>query len=460
MFAIGASLCFLSIASSFWMARRHLVAGLLMTLAWGYTYGILRANVLNATSHFFFDCSLVGCYLGLLLQRVPLELRRRAGVLHDWVAVLCGWTLLIGLLPFQTPLVTLVGLRGNLFFLPVALLGARLTDRSMRALIVGLAGLNLFALGFGVAEYFQGIERYYPVSEVTAIIYRSKDVAGGNYRIPAIFANAHAYAGTMVATMPYMLGLIGLDHAPKWQRLAATCGMVAALFGVLFANTRTNFVVSALLIVFFLLGGKMRPGLKALLLVVLALVMGVALSNERFQRFRSLEDSNAITGRLAGSVNRTFLEVVTDYPLGNGLGGGGTSIPYFLAHQVRRAISVENEYARIALELGFPGLLLWIGFLLWILSRAFNVAKGDPWLPMRRLIAIYLLLNFSSSLIGTGMLTAIPATFIVLMSCGWLAVLPPKEDLNLRRANRLDPGAAITPSYPAASNLYSPAGPS
>ena len=56
--------------------------------------------------------------------------------------------------------------------------------------------------------------------------------------------------------------------------------------------------------------------------------------NERWQRYKEL-DSQSVEDRISGSVNRSFLEVLVEYPMGNGLGGGGTSIPYFLASQVR-----------------------------------------------------------------------------------------------------------------------------
>lgn len=424
MLATGLGVCFFAFLTSFLAGRRGLAWGLAVTLFWGYVFGILRANILNASSHFIFDASLAGCYLSLLNQKIDLSLKRRMGALNDWVSVLIGWTILIALLPFQTPLVTLVGIRGNLFFIPVLLLSARLSAIELRKLILCLAGLNLFACGFGVAEYFQGIERFYPVSEVTSIIYRSHDVAGGFYRIPAVFSNAHAYAGTMVATLPMLLGFLAIAETAIWQRFMVIAGIVAACFGVLFANTRTNFVAASLLIVGFLLLGKMRAGFKIMLCCVMVLIGIVALSNERFQRFRTLEDSSAVTGRLAGSVNRTFLEVLVDYPLGNGLGGGGTSIPHFLEHQVRRAVAVENEYARIALELGFPGFLLWVAFLIWILLRGFSIVKDDPWLTARRLGALYLCINFGLSLLGTGLLTAIPGTMLTFVLAGWLVTKP------------------------------------
>jgi hypothetical protein len=424
MFAVSAALCALAFLSSYLLGRRSLMLTLLCTLAWGYFFGILRANVLSPASHFIFDCSLIGCYLSQLFRRVPLETKLRSGALSDWMLTISAWTFLIALIPFQTPLVTLVGLRGNFLFLPVLLLASRLSENEFRGIGVGLALLNLVAFGFGFAEYTLGIQRFYPESPVTQIIYLSRDAGGGNYRIPAIFSNAHSYAGTMVSTLPILFTITGLNYAPNWQKLVCIAGATTAMFGVLFANTRTNFILAGFMLVSFLLMGKMRFALKTLVVAVIGVVIMVALSNERFQRFRSLENADMVAGRIAGSVNRSFIEVLTEYPMGNGLGGGGTSVPHFLAYQVRRAISVENEYARIALELGIPGLILWVSFMAWLLIRGLKSYPYDPWKSGRRLVWILLAVGFAMSMIGTGMLTAIPGTMMTLLWAGWLITKP------------------------------------
>jgi hypothetical protein len=445
MFAVGAALCALAFLSSYLLGRRSLMLTLLCTLAWGYFYGILRANVLSPASHFIFDCSLIGCYLSQLFRRVPLETRLRGGALSDWVLTIFAWTFLIALIPFQTPLVTLVGLRGNFLFVPVLLLASRLSESEFRGVGVGLALLNLVSFGFGFAEYTIGVEAFYPMSPVTEIIYRSRDAGGGNYRIPATFANAHSYAGAMVSTLPVLFTITGLSYAPNWQKLFCIAGATTAMFGVLFANTRTNFVLSGFVLVTFLLMGKMRFTLKALLVSVIGIVIVVALSNERFQRFRSLENTDMVAGRIAGSVNRSFIEVLTEYPMGNGLGGGGTSVPHFLAHQVRHAISVENEYARIALELGIPGLILWVSFIAWLLIRGFTNYPNDPWKSGRRLVWLLLTFGFGMSLIGTGMLTGIPGTMMTFIWAGWLITKPQPLDVTaaMEGAKKRKPGIGL-----------------
>lgn len=429
MLSLSIAISLTAFLSTFVLAKRSLVLGIATALFWGYGYGILRANVLSPASHFIFDAALVALYAARIFDKTPYDWKQRTGPLNDWVSVLVGWTLLIALIPFQTPMVTMVGLRGNMFFIPMLLLASRLREAEFRQLLFYLAGLNVIAGGFAIAEYFKGVPAFYPLSDVTLIIYRSKDVAGGNYRIPAVFANAHAYAGTMVSTLPLQLGLLGQPDLRPWQRLLAILGVASAIMGVLFANTRTNFFAMAAIIVAFIFFGTMHFKYKAIALVCILGFGLMGASNERFQRFKSVDSTDVVTDRIAGSVNRSFIEVITEYPLGNGLGGGGTSVPYFLSNQVRHAIAVENEYARIALELGVIGLVIWLCFLAWTLSRGFEITKGDKWAGSRRLIWLAVFFNFGLANIGTGMLTAIPNTMLFLMNAGFLVTKPHPEDL-------------------------------
>jgi O-antigen ligase len=122
-------------------------------------------------------------------------------------------------------------------------------------------------------------------------------------------------------------------------------------------------------------------------------------------------------------VNRTFWEVLAEYPMGNGLGGGGTSIPYFLASQVNHPVWVENEYCRILLEEGLVGLLLWIGFIVWFVSTRAGFAK-DEWLTGRRMAYYLCILIFLTGAIGVGTLSAVPHTFLFMLCIGWTSVRP------------------------------------
>src|SRR5260370_29120814 len=136
-----------------------------------------------------------------------------------------------------------------------------------------------------------------------------------------------------------------------------------------------------------------------------------------------------------GSVNRSLLEGLYGYPMGNGLGGGGTSLPYFLMGLVRNPIAVENEYARILLEQGIIGLLIWIAFISWIVfnGKAFLRTK---WSVSRRLSFALVVVYFGASNIELGMLTAIPGSFIFFLLIGWIVTKPDNSDDALAKVTR------------------------
>ena len=113
-------LCILAFAITCWAARRSLVAGIMAVLAVGYMYGIVRANVISPFSHFIFDASLAGLYLNQLWVRRSPEEDKRSVALRIWLAVLVAWPFMVFFLPFQSLLVSLVGLRGNISFYPCA----------------------------------------------------------------------------------------------------------------------------------------------------------------------------------------------------------------------------------------------------------------------------------------------------------------------------------------------------
>jgi hypothetical protein len=418
---IALLLCVIGALAAFFVGRRSLGAGILAVLAAGYAYGILRANLVSTFSHFIFDAAVLGLYASQFVGRHTGESTPRHASLNMWMYLLMGWPLLMVIMPFQPLLVSIVGLRGNMFLIPAVFLGTRLRDQDLRPLAFGLAILNLIALGFGVAETFKGIEPFFPYGPMTLTMYNSIDSSGAS-RIPAIFQNAHTYAGVMVFTVPILFGAWALGTGTRWRKILLILGMAAAFIGVLMAATRQGIIMAAVTVVVASVSGKLGALKRVVFGVAIVAVVWGAMHNERWQRYKEL-DTDTVQDRVAGSVNRGFWEVLVEYPLGNGLGGGGTSIPYFLASQVNRPVEVENDYCRILLEQGVIGLLLWIGFVVWFVTNRAGFAK-DEWLAGRRMAWYLCILNFMTGAIGIGMLSSIPNSFMFLLCVGWTSVSP------------------------------------
>ena len=440
---LALTVCAIAFAATYWAGRRSLGQGLIALFVVGYFYGILRANLLTVFSHFIFDAGLIGLYLSQ--EWIPSDPKeaKRLEALRLWTAVLIAWPILMVLMPFQPFLVSVVGLRGNVFFIPVLLLGSRLKEKDLLQLSAGLAVLNLVAVGFAWMEYSTSVTQFYPFSPVTLIIYASGDVAGGFLRIPATFTSAAAYGGNMVGSLPFLLG--GWDRSKTWQyRLLAVCGVAAAMIGVLMSATRSNFIFGSAMLLVTIFTSRMKRSRRMIFVTLIAAVGVVAMSNERFQRFKSLGDTDAVAERIAGSVNRGFWEILMEYPMGNGLGGGGTSIPYFLQGEVRHPIGMENEFSRILCEQGIIGLLLWLGFIAWFLSRAGTAFANGPWSTSRRMAWSLNAFCLGTAWVGLGLFTSIPGTVMVLLGIGWTvtpvrAEVPPLRSLGTKRATLQPP---------------------
>ena len=417
---MGVILAIVALSVTFWLARRSLVDGLCSVLTFGYAFGILRANFPETASYFIFDAAVLGLYAAqsrLITQPFTTQDGQR---MKHFVVFLMLWPLLLFLWPQQDPLVQLVGLRGNMFLLPFILIGARMTDNQRYRVALWMAVLNLAAFGFGTAEYIFGIQRFFPANAITDLIYRSNDVGlTGAYRIPAVFSNAHSYGGMMVMSLPWIAGSWVQRHRKVWHKNVLLAGVLAAILGVFMSAARTHFVTLILLLTVFTFSTRLRPVYRVGWLMVLLLVGYIVANNERMQRFTTLSDSEFVSFRVQSSVNVSLLDAVTQYPFGVGLGGGGTSIPYFLADKVEQPMAIESELGRIQLEMGIIGAAAWIAFVLWIVTRP-RVHRGDPWFLGIRLAWFACMAFLIIGLIGTGLFTAIPCSPVFLLSLGWV----------------------------------------
>lgn len=438
-------LCLLFFLAAFMGTRRSLVLGLAVVLTVGYLYGILRANLNQPLAHFLFDAAVVGLFAAQVSRPKAALAKLRRAAMQQWFMVFAVWTALVFLLFQQDAVIQLVGLRGNLFLLPFILLASDLDDEDLRKIAHVLAGLNLIALGFAFAEYFIGVPKFFPYNAVTEIIYRSNDVAGWSaYRIPACFASAHAFGGTLVTTLPLILGAWGIDSSRTRSRQLLAAGAAAAGLGVFMCAARVPALIFFVLVVIALVSWKTERRSRLAWMGILMGVFLIVSKEQRFQRFTTLKDPDLVTERIAGSVNSTFIDLVFDYPLGNGLGGGGTSIPYFLQNRLRSPVTMENEYARIALELGLPGLMLWLAFFAFVLVRRPSEPANDPWKLGKTLGRTIVAMFCLSALLGTGLFTSIPQSALLLFVIGWITTQSERGVLRRRERQFSSAGAFLT----------------
>ncbi len=97
---------------------------------------------------------------------------------------------------------------------------------------------------------------------------------------------------------------------------------------------------------------RIRIGRWIVLALVLVGIGWFVSAVPRLQRFETLSDPSTVETRLHGSVNADLIRILTDFPLGNGLGGGGEAClrfpggPHPRAGRDRESIRFDTDRGR------------------------------------------------------------------------------------------------------------------
>ena len=128
-------------------------------------------------------------------------------------------------------------------------------------------------------------------------------------------------------SLPWLVGAWLQAVGPLPAHFAG-CSLAASLLGVFMCGARLPVAMLLFLLCATLFSGRLRGAHWLGCILIVAAIGYVVSGEERFQRFTTLENTDMVTDRVAGSVNMSFVELLARYPLGNGLGAGGTSMPY------------------------------------------------------------------------------------------------------------------------------------
>jgi hypothetical protein len=423
---IGIILPITSFLLCYGLSRSSLAKGICVMLTIGYLYGITRANISSPFIHFWFDFALLGLYAAQLWKPNLLGDADRNQVIHQWVFLLMLWPAILMFVPGDAIPIKLVGLRTNVFFIPLILIGARLTEGDLKRIGKWLIWLNLMALAFGVAEYILGVTAFFPANAKTYTIYASTDVGDARFhRIPACFSVSHAYGGTMLMSIPFIFGYWTQPNLGTVRRILALAGLLAALFGVMLSATRINFIGVVITLLVANTTVRLRAAQRVAFILVLVVVGLVVAQNSRLQRFTTLKQTDYVKSRFHESVNDTFWTLLKRYPMGNGLASGGSSIPFFLQSLARNNTPMENEYARILMEQGIIGLVLTVSFLMWYATRgapssSATLRQSAAWRGGRKIANVCSLFMLSTGLIGIGIFVAVPQCVLLFLCVGWV----------------------------------------
>jgi hypothetical protein len=425
----------------FVLCQRSIGLGVLASFAIGYFSGVTRANYQSVATTFFFDGGVLGLYFSVFLGhtfKFTQALRSSTGQI---CLLLVAWPAFLTLVPVNHFLVQLVALRGTIWLLPFVLIASQLKKKDFLTLAIGIAVLNLITLAVSSYLYVNGVPSLYPKNEVTRIIYNSADVAGGYFRIPSTFLSAHAYGGTMVLSMPFLLGPLVNRQSSIFLKTLLAAGLIAAIFGVLMCAARQPLWALGLIVIATWAQTGFSVKFGAALAVLVAIGLYLISTDERFQRGMTLDigdgDKMYTLNRVSNSINEGLLETFLKYPFGAGMGSSqGTNLPYFLAKDAPSEIGAENEYSRIQVDQGWVGLGLWLFFLYWChfpLPKSTDKEMGFYLSFLHSSTGLF----WATAFIGTGTLQSIPQSALMLTAMGIVVSQRELERKKIRNLRRL-----------------------
>src|SRR5207249_2985593 len=129
-----------------------------------------------------------------------------------------------------------------------------------------------------------------------------------------------------------------------WRRRVLEAGLIAAGLGVFLSASRMSAILLAVSMIGVFTSLRLKASHRAGIVVLLLVVAWIVGKEERLQRFTTLADTDFVVKRIGWSVNYTFVDVLMNYPMVNGLGGGGTRSPYFLQDRLHDPAPRENKY--------------------------------------------------------------------------------------------------------------------
>ncbi len=230
---------------------------------------------------------------------------------------------------------------------------------------------------------------------------RTYSVEGvGRPRPPALGSDSGFGGGVGVLALPGLLALLAVGQMRRRWPVVLLC--LGALLGIATSASRTSIVIAVVALLSFALlslsAGRraIRPLLALLAVVLLAIPLGMVLVATEgggvFARYETLV-ANQAHGPGNDSKERDLAQIpryLASAPFGVGLGTYGSASGFGGRERVTiegKGVTGESAYNLVSLELGLPGLLLWVGLSLSVVGLVLRGLRHVPDVELRVYLA-------------------------------------------------------------------------
>lgn len=196
----------------------------------------------------------------------------------------------------------------------------------------------------------------------------------GHWRKFSIFSDPVAFSYNMVVSSLLCFALI-TGKRKLWKKIVLGCLMALFLSAMIFSGTRGAFVLAPAALALY---AVLNFNKKVLIFSVIAgLAIGLLIvlptSNQNILRFQTAFKPLDDVSFTARKVNQKRIQpYILSHPMGGGLGATGAWGQRFAPNSYLAHFPPDSGYVRVAVELGWLGLLIFCIFMFMILKTGIN----------------------------------------------------------------------------------------
>jgi putative inorganic carbon (hco3(-)) transporter len=241
----------------------------------------------------------------------------------------------------------------------------------LKQLLILWIGLSALAAGYGLFQElwgFQGFELEW-ISRDPEYYRLMQD--WDRFRIFSFLSDPAVFGVLMATTSLLCLILLLTFSLEKWEMLSLLVVLALCVPAMIFAGTRTAFVLIPAGLFFFALLTLNRRVLKIVALIALAGIGLVALpvDNAHAVRMRSaFQPWNLDSYQVREQTWEEIQPFIRSKPIGAGLGTTGVYAQRFTPHTLLAQFPPDNGYVRMAVEEGWVGLLLFLSLMFAVMA--------------------------------------------------------------------------------------------
>jgi putative inorganic carbon (HCO3(-)) transporter len=246
--------------------------------------------------------------------------------------------------------------------------------QSLRNLIKTLVGLSTFAALYAYKQEYIGFS-----AAEEGWLYSDPLIAdllfiAGRWRKFSIFSDPVTFSYNMVVSAALCIGV--LTFVKTWWRKAVLVTLVILfLSAMLFSGTRGAYVLPPAAMALFLVLKFSRPVLIGTIIagVFFLFLIVVPTSNPNIVRFQTaFKPSEDDSFKVRSQNQERIRPYIWSHPIGGGLGATGAWGRRFAPNSYLANFPPDSGYVRVAVELGWIGLLIFCVLMFFILREGIN----------------------------------------------------------------------------------------